>query len=333
VLAELVPELRPKVDVLILLSHLGYPADEEIAKRMKGIDLILGGHTHHLLKKAVKVNNTYIAAAGKYGEAVGEIEIQFPSNTKRWRIAHAVCHDVMDEEPHPDPLSLIKHYEDQAKAKLAAPVTKISQNLEIDYGQESELGNLLADSLARWVGTEIAIVNSGQLLGGLKKGVVTRLDLHAICPHPINPVSVEMTGEQIRLSLEESLLSEYQTREIRGYGFRGKVLGNLCVSGLKVYYDPHEPAYQKIKCIEFQGKNLQDQQTYRVATIDMFLFGSGYLQFKKARLITYHLPEFLRDVLAFGLENDEILQTCQERRWLICSKELSMRRNFDEFCR
>lgn len=42
------------------------------------------------------------------------------------------------------------------------------------------------------------MVNSGVILGPLKAGPVTKLDLHRICPHPINPVTVRLTGEELK---------------------------------------------------------------------------------------------------------------------------------------
>ena len=49
VAAKLVPELRKKADVVVLLSHLGRGADEVLAKAVPGIDIILGGHSHSRL--------------------------------------------------------------------------------------------------------------------------------------------------------------------------------------------------------------------------------------------------------------------------------------------
>lgn len=47
--AKLVPELRQKADIVVLLSHLGRGADEVLAKAVPGIDIILGGHSHSRL--------------------------------------------------------------------------------------------------------------------------------------------------------------------------------------------------------------------------------------------------------------------------------------------
>ena len=47
ILPELISNLRSKVDVVVLMSHLGISADRLIAKELPEIDVILGSHTHH----------------------------------------------------------------------------------------------------------------------------------------------------------------------------------------------------------------------------------------------------------------------------------------------
>ena len=49
VASKLVPELRQKADVVVVLIHLGYGADQALAKAVPGIDIILGGHSHYRL--------------------------------------------------------------------------------------------------------------------------------------------------------------------------------------------------------------------------------------------------------------------------------------------
>ena len=47
---------------------------------------------------------------------------------------------------------------------------------------------------------------------------------------------------------------------IRGYGFRGEVLGTLCVSGLQIEVDHAQPEMHKIQRILIHGKELADEQ-------------------------------------------------------------------------
>jgi 2',3'-cyclic-nucleotide 2'-phosphodiesterase (5'-nucleotidase family) len=67
---ELVGELGPRTDLIILLSHQGYPKDVELAQKISGIHIIIGGHTSldlnnpPVLKKTVILQNS---SKGMYG--------------------------------------------------------------------------------------------------------------------------------------------------------------------------------------------------------------------------------------------------------------------------
>jgi len=73
---KMVEMLRNKVDLLILLSHLGIIDDKKIAREISGIDLIIGGHSHTVIREPLRINNAYIFQAGCYGKLYGKIDIE-----------------------------------------------------------------------------------------------------------------------------------------------------------------------------------------------------------------------------------------------------------------
>lgn len=87
VAANLVPELRQKADVVVVLSHLGYGADQALAKAVPGIDIILGGHSHSRLAtpRMVSVGQPTafwngmvpVVQAGYYGMDLGRTRLIF----------------------------------------------------------------------------------------------------------------------------------------------------------------------------------------------------------------------------------------------------------------
>jgi len=64
------------VDLVILLSHSGYEADIELAKKIPEIDVVVGGHSQTLLKKPVKQGKTVIVQAGTDGAHIGILELE-----------------------------------------------------------------------------------------------------------------------------------------------------------------------------------------------------------------------------------------------------------------
>lgn len=314
---QLVSELRNghKADVIVVLSHLGFRYDEELAENVPGIDIILGGHTHHLLEQVVKRGETYLAATGKFGQFVGEVTLTVEGTTGELLEIGGGCRSVTEAVPDRRIVQLLTQYAYRADRQLSQKVVRLKANLPVDWTEESPFGNLLADSLLEKVDADVAVVNTGQLLEGLPAGIVTLKDLHRICPSPINPCRVRLSGKHLRRALEESLLADFQQLPIRGFGFRGKQLGGLAVSGMVVSYLPQAPPYEKIADIRIGAKSLQDDKIYRVATIDMFTFGIGYRSLQAGYDVEFYLPDFLRDLLAKQLRQAEHVEQAFRTRW------------------
>lgn len=66
-----VAELRPQVDLLIALTHIGLSRDRELAEKVPGIDLIIGGHSHDVLEQPLSIGKTSIVQAGSHGRYAG----------------------------------------------------------------------------------------------------------------------------------------------------------------------------------------------------------------------------------------------------------------------
>lgn len=76
---KLVSELKDRTDYIILLSHLGLEQDEKMARMVDGIHLIIGGHSHVLLEKPLRVNDSFIFNAGAFGGHYGRILFEKPT--------------------------------------------------------------------------------------------------------------------------------------------------------------------------------------------------------------------------------------------------------------
>jgi 5'-nucleotidase len=316
VTAKLVKRIRNDTDIVIVLSHLGLSQDKRMAETVQGIDLILGGHSHHLLEEPLRIQNTYLCAAGKHGQYVGEAVLEYDSEEHR---LINITGRVIPVDCYPDSVQIagiIQQHRVTGHKRLSAVVAELEEPLANEWGHESPMGNLLAAGLRRWSDADIGLVNAGQILEPLQAGEVTLERLLSICPHPINPCRITLTGEQIWKALEESLLEEYTSLPIRGFGFRGQVLGALCLDGAEVLYNPNGPRYGKIESIHLKDSLLQKEQIYQVGTIDMFTFGIGYLSLREGTNRTYYMPEFLRDVLAKQLSTPEELQLCKKTHWI-----------------
>lgn len=88
VVKGVVKRLRPEVDLLVALSHLGRDADRRITKLAPEIDLILGGHDHSPgLPHGEQVGGTLLARSSPYGEDIGEVSVVFDSTENRRNVS------------------------------------------------------------------------------------------------------------------------------------------------------------------------------------------------------------------------------------------------------
>ncbi|MDQ0114419.1 bifunctional metallophosphatase/5'-nucleotidase [Paenibacillus harenae] len=306
--------LREQVQVVVVLSHLGIKFDMEMAESIDGIDLIIGAHTHHLLEEPIVIGGTTICAAGKFGEYIGRVEIGMDELTRRPVFRASVAPTAAFEE-HPEATRIISEFLETGRQRLNEVVAVLDEPLPSSTDRESPLCNLLAAGLRRWTDAEIGLVNTGQLLGGLAQGEVTAGQLHALCPSPINPCKVSIEGKYLREALEQSLLQEYIDKPIKGYGFRGHVLGNIAVDGMRIVYDSKRPDYEKLRTVLVNGKPLDDHRLYLVGMIDMFTFKAGYESLANGRSTDFYLPEFIRDLIAVQLQDSAYIADCRRRRW------------------
>src|SRR5699024_302840 len=189
--------LKQGADILILLSHLGISDDEAIAREYPEFDVIIGGHSHHLLKNGQYVDHTLLTAAGKHGGYIGEVHIDWDHDQKRIVKKQAFTVDTNTLARDEQTEKTLDNWYEKAMIQLSQPVTQLEQNLEVDWFTSTTLIEKLTDTLKEWTHADISMLNAGILLEGLEKGIVTYGDIHRICPHPINPCTIELRGIEI----------------------------------------------------------------------------------------------------------------------------------------
>jgi 5'-nucleotidase len=304
------------VEVIIVLSHLGLSMDEQLAAEVTGIDLILGGHTHHLLENMIYRKGVAIAAAGKLGHHVGHVQVQFDPLTRRVISSSGGAIPVIQQPADPFIDTLISSGASQASSQLKRVVAYLEQPVPLLHEQESVFGNLLAAALRRRCQAEIGLVNTGQLLAGLEQGDVTSEQLLTVCPSPINPAMIILRGKYIWQAIEQAMDEAYIYRPIRGFGFRGYSLGTLCMDGMTVEVVRVSDGRRRIKQIWIGSNPLDWEKSYVVGTIDMFTFRIGYESLGEAESVKYFLPEFIRDVIAQTLASAQQSQLIDQAKRL-----------------
>ncbi|SFP50667.1 bifunctional metallophosphatase/5'-nucleotidase [Salibacterium halotolerans] len=304
ILPGLAAEVKQQADAVVLLSHLGYPQDEEIARTYSDIDVILGAHTHHLLKTSILQNDTLIAQCGKSGYYAGQVKLEFDKETKQLINKEGAAVDISKEEPDSGTNHLLQQLKKDAEATMNHAVAFMEEPLPVSWTDESPFADKLAQGLREWCGAEISMVNSGLLLKSLPSGTVRRADLHRLCPHPINPCVLPVPGAVLKETISAAFTEKMIHLPVKGLGFRGEVLGRMAFSGMDIVWEKNGTREQ-IKDIQIHGESLDPKRTYQLATADMFTFGPLFPGLAHCGPKTYYMPEMMRDVLAFALKHKE----------------------------
>jgi 2',3'-cyclic-nucleotide 2'-phosphodiesterase (5'-nucleotidase family) len=250
-----------KADLIVLLSHLGFPQDVKLAGEVDGIDILLSGHTHNRLYQPVTVGNTIIIQSGCHGSFLGRLDI----GVENGRIAN-YRHQLItiDEKIPPDPnvKSIIDRTLAPWRTELAQAVGITATALNRNTVLESTMDNLLLQAISETAGTPIAFSNGWRYGAPVPPGPVTLNDLYNIIPmDPVVSVT-ELSGEELRTMMEENLehtFSHDPYRQMGGYVKR--------FLGITLYLKPENPAGTRIQEMFALGEKVAPDKTYTAAFV------------------------------------------------------------------
>lgn len=200
-------ELKDKADLFIVLSHLGFKRDRELAERVKGIDVIIGGHSHTKVEKPHLVNETIIAQAWEHGKALGVLDIK----VERGKIVK-YSGRLIEIRPHlsfedEKVKSIIDKYSKNVNAILDEIIGFAEEDLDGENVRKAEtnLGNLIADIIRETAGAEAAIINGGGIRTGIKKGDIRVKDVYSVLPFNNYILAIKFKGSEIKEALEHGV--------------------------------------------------------------------------------------------------------------------------------
>jgi 2',3'-cyclic-nucleotide 2'-phosphodiesterase (5'-nucleotidase family) len=258
--------LKSRADLVVLLSHIGYPVDRMLAEKVKGIDVIVGGHSHTRIPKPVKIGDSIIVQAWEYGKALGILDLTLKDGK-------IIKHEGYLEEIKPGAgrkgpavQTLVDRYNQRMDAVLNIRIgeTQVDLNGErsLVRTKETNLGNLIADIMKAISGAEVAVINGGGIRSSIKKGEIKVKDVYNVLPFDNYNVAIKLTGKQIWETLEHgvSAVEEEEGRFPQ-------------VSGLTFKYSPSEPKGSRVKEVFVADQPVSLNRDYTVATNDFLAAG------------------------------------------------------------
>jgi 5'-nucleotidase len=191
------------IDLTIVLSHIGFESDKELARLLKpewGVDMIIGGHSHTFLEKPEKINNILIAQAGTSSNQIGRFDITVDDDTNSivdydWKlitIDSSVC------KPDKKLETFITSFSDIVERKFNTVICKLGTiHTHPKREEETALGNIIADALADASDTDVMMVGSGSIRIKEMGPVVTLKDLKRAFPYDDFLMRFTITGAQL----------------------------------------------------------------------------------------------------------------------------------------
>nr|WP_315234594.1 bifunctional UDP-sugar hydrolase/5'-nucleotidase UshA [uncultured Albidiferax sp.] len=242
---KVVPELRSKADVVIAATHMGHytngnhgtqaEGDVEMARAVKGIDLVVGGHSQNpVCMKAENVrddayvpgtacapdrqNGTWIVQAHEWGKYVGRADFTYrngefklvkyaliPINLKKTvktddgKTAKVVYTTEIAENK--EMLALLTPYQNIGQEKLGITVGSSDARIEGDRSviraQPAAMGVLVGLSMMDKTKADFSVVNAGGVRDSLPAGPLTYKDVLKVQPFGNTIATVDLTGAEV----------------------------------------------------------------------------------------------------------------------------------------
>lgn len=297
-------------DVVVLLSHLGFEADQDLAAHVDGIDAVVGGHDHLVLAQprfvqAPDGRDVPIVQAGSFYRWVGKLTLTVEGGQVTGTSYALVSVDglvprlpAMATAVQQLQQTIDQRYdEDLWGSRLATALADVAKDApKRSPLRDSPVGDLIADALRAKGGTDLGLTVDGFLPEGLTRGPLVRDDAFRIVGDGIDPTGaglgfqlyeIRLTGLNLAIALESALAA--------GSDFFPEV------SGMSFVYDSRRPAGGRLVAVLVGGRPLELAREYG-ATVDYGLLqGLAFfpdVEFRVARTLDGSEYAAVRDWLA-----------------------------------
>jgi len=247
------------IDLTIILTHIGYESDLELAKMLDpqwGVDLIIGGHSHTMLDKPSKINGIYIAQAGVGTNQIGRFDIVVDDDTNsivdiKWQL---IPIDNKLAKPDKELDKYIKSFKKDVDRKYNTVICKFSEKLIHPKREvETPLGNLVADILAENAQADVALVGSGSIRVQEMGPLVTLGNLISCFPYDDSFARFNVYGSKLKEIFVHIMRIENRDGEGECYQVNGQVEA--------IYNDKTK----KLESLKISGKKVEDKGKYTIA--------------------------------------------------------------------
>jgi 2',3'-cyclic-nucleotide 2'-phosphodiesterase (5'-nucleotidase family) len=240
VAAKYVPILREQADLVLVLSHLGHEADVELGSKVRGIDIIVGGHEHEPLLEPLRIpgpsggKDATLVRSGVYGQWLGRIDLKLLRENGRYAIEDLKWRRIPIDASISEDKKVVKRLK-----KYAIPLKEVicESKVHLDAPKEgkSPLGNLVAEAVLSATDADVALLDRGTAQGSIQPGPVTLGAVLNVHVFRNGILLLSMTGAEIERAIAENDLYFAGCSFTRTQG--GKGCASLAIQGKPVTLD------------------------------------------------------------------------------------------------
>lgn len=290
---------------VVLLSHRGYGADRRLAARVRGVDVIVGGHSHSILANRpgaagpapVLVDGpdrmVRIVQAGALGRFLGRLDLNLDA---QGRVAahQADLREITPDLPEdPQAQAIVARFGAPIAALRARPVATAQAAMGVGACRQREcaIGNVIAEAmLAAVPSADVALQNAGGIRVGLPAGSITYGDVLTTLPFGNTVATAVIRGGHLLAALENGLSQPGSGRFPQ-------------VAGLRLVVEMSRPAGSRIVAAEVTSGErrgpLDPERAYRIVTNNFLRQGGdGYAVLRDHALDAYDSGPLLEEVVA-----------------------------------
>lgn len=273
---------------IIAVTHVGYEADQVLARAVPAIDVIVGGHTHSVLGDHPHSEGPYptviahddgsktlVVQAGRSTRYLGQLTVSFDDAGRivqfRGDLEELVPSLRRDEAMHEFVAQSIEAIRADQERFLGVNTSTLPDGLDPCREGDCLSGMATADAFLDWGrsrGAVAAILNGGAVRAAMPIGPVTHADLLDIHPFGNRIQVADVSGAVLREALEHGLSEP-------------DVIGPrlLQTAGLRYRLNPSAPVGKRIVSAEIRTKEgiwapILPENIYRIVTI-AYLLGGG----------------------------------------------------------
>ena len=247
-------ELRPQVDVVIALTHQGVDEDSDMAKQLHNVDIIVGGHSHTRLKSPRTVNGILIVQAGANCENLGILEVTVDRQAITKSNGQLLQLWYNGNRPSTELSKFIESFEKKIDMDYSEVVATLTSDWKRGDNGGSALINFVADAQREAAMADVGYINIHGVRKDVSAGKITKRDLFEVMPFRNMLVTFQLTGAQLKASVENSITNH----------------AGIQLSGVKCVWKKEGDAIVFTTFL-VGGKPLDEQKFYIAVASDYFM--------------------------------------------------------------